>query len=189
MTVKFLSLILALLCAGISHSQARIFNGYSLQEVKSRIDNIGPSPIEGLWQFTGGGATIAIERAAAPVSPDALPPSFNIILVESPDGSVSQGTLIGTAGQTALSSSFDCYLFKDHNKPEGGRRRFTIRLNDEGHISFLKVKSGISVSLRRWMPYLFRMTVIKRNERNEQLDGCIKLYPVNPSTFNTPRYL
>lgn len=185
----FLSLVFVSAAATL-FAQATVFQCYEPELVKRRIDNIGPAPIEGLWKFTSDGATVAIERASGYVAPDALPDSYNIVMVEPVDNSVARGTLIGRITPTALESSFDCTLFLNPSVfGERKSHRFTIQMNDEGHISFMKVKSGTSVSLWRWIPYLFRVTVVRRDERNPRLDGAIRVYPVNPSTFNVPRYL
>lgn len=185
----FLSLVFVSAAVALS-AQATVFSCYEPESVKRRIDNIGPAPIEGLWKFTSDGATVAIERVSGYVAPDALPESYNVVMVEPVDDTVVCGTLIGRITPTALESSFDCTLFSNPSV-FGGRKshRFTIQMNDDGHISFMKVKSGVSVSLWRWIPYLFRVTVVKNNERNPRLDGAIRVYPVKPSTFNSPRYL
>ncbi len=175
--------------ASAAVAQGVLFPGCSAEEMKRRIDNLGPVPIEGLWQFTGDGAVIAVERSQADIEPDALPYSYNIIMVEPVDDKVVAGALIGRLKATALASSFDCTLFTDPDNPRSRTRRFTVKMTDEGHLSFVKVKSGTTVSLWRLIPYLFRVTVVKRAGRDPNLDGAIRIYPLSPSTFNGPRYL
>ena len=153
------------------------------------IDKIGPTRIEGLWQFTGQGATILILRDDSPTHPDAEPSSYSIILIDPVDGtSIKPGEIIGQAWPTAKTDYYDCRL-KGNVENDNRFHRFTAHLNDEGHISFVRDKSGMSVSLWRWIPYLFRVTVVKNNQRDPSLDGCIKVYPIQPSTFKSPRYL
>ncbi|MDE5857493.1 MAG: hypothetical protein K2H32_03945, partial [Muribaculaceae bacterium] len=41
------------------------------------IDKVGPTRIEGLWQFTGQGATVLILRDDSPTHPDAEPSSYS----------------------------------------------------------------------------------------------------------------
>lgn len=181
---RALSVLLALLLAltaGTSTSD--------LDSLKTRIDRMGPVPVEGLWQFTGEGATILVERSSRRSSPDALPVSYNIIMASPVDDTVPSGEFIGRMLLTAVSDSYDCYLLADPSHPEKGERRFTVKLNDPGHLSFVREKSGVSVSLWRWIPYLYRVTVVRRHERDPRLDGAVKVYPVTPSMFNSPRYL
>lgn len=160
-----------------------------IDSLKTRIDRIGPVPVEGLWQFTGEGATILVERSSRRSSPDALPVSYNIIMASPADESVPSGVFIGRMLLTAISDAYDCYLLIDPGHPEKGERRFTVKLNDSGHLSFVREKGGVSVSLWRWIPYLYRVTVVRRHERDPRLDGAVKIYPVTPSMFNSPRYL
>ncbi|MDE6809416.1 MAG: hypothetical protein K2J42_04935 [Muribaculaceae bacterium] len=153
------------------------------------LDRTGPTRFEGLWQFTDNGATVLIIRDSNPAHPDGEPPSYSVIMVQPVDGSgVKPGELIGQAWPTAKADYFDCRL-KGTTDSKDRYHKFTAHLNDEGHMSFVKDKSGMSVSLWRWIPYLFRVTVVNRHTRDESLDGCIKLYPVEPSTFKSPRYL
>ncbi|MBD5199478.1 MAG: hypothetical protein HDS83_03725 [Bacteroidales bacterium] len=153
------------------------------------IDKVGPSRFEGLWQFTGQGATILILRDDSPTHPDGEPASYSIIMIDPVDGTdIKPGEIIGQAWPSAKSDYYDCRL-KGNVENDKRYHRFTAHLNDEGHISFVRDKSGISVSLWRWIPYLFRVTVVKNNQRDPALDGCIKVYPLQPSTFKSPRYL
>lgn len=153
------------------------------------LDKTGASRLEGLWQFTGDGATVLIIRDSNPHHPDGEPSSYSIIMIEPvDDNGIKPGDIIGQAWPTAKADHFDCRL-KGTADSKDRYHRFTAHLNDEGHMSFVRDKSGISVSLWRWIPYLFRVTVINRRTRDESLDGCIRIYPIQPSTFKSPRYL
>lgn len=153
------------------------------------LDKTGASRLEGLWQFTGEGATVLIIRDTNPRHPDGEPSSYSIVMIEPvDDNGIKPGDIIGQAWPTAKADHFDCRL-KGTTDSKERYHRFTAHLNDDGHMSFVRDKSGLSVSLWRWIPYLFRVTVIKHHTRDESLDGCIKIYPIQPSTFKSPRYL
>lgn len=162
---------------------------YTLENVKQRFRTNGATGIEGVWQFTGEGATVCIERTSGPDDPHGVPMSYNMVIVNSVDEKVKPGTIVGSISPTAMPKSYDCFIRDNPSDPASRSHRFTIRLNDSSHFSFLKVKTGARVSLWRWVPYLFRITVIERRERDPQLDGCIKLFPLEPESFNSPRYL
>lgn len=181
---RVLSFLMAMVTAVAVSAQT-----FAADSLRVRVDRLGPVPVEGVWQFTGEGATVLVERVSGRPAPDALPAAYNMIMISPVDDTVRPGTHIGRLQLTAVADAFDCRLYIDPSAPEKGEHRFTLRLNDAGHFSFLREKGGVSVSLWRWIPYLFRVTVVRRNVRDPRLDGAVKIYPVTPSTFNSPRYL
>lgn len=137
-------------------------------------DRRGVDPVTGIWRIGTDGATVAI-------LPDAgTSGHFTVYLLDSPDYSVIPGSKIGSAVATGSPATYDAELIKK-NRFADRRQRFIINLDGNGHLKFRSYTKGKQITLWRWLPYLFRMTVKDRNTRPESSDGAIRIYPENIS--------
>lgn len=169
---------------------SEVVEGYTREAAERRIAEAGPHRIEGIWQFTADGVTVAVERVE-PVQ--SVPGNYNyrMILIRSANRALRPGTVMGYLSATAHPSTFDARLYTS----EKGRRltrptRFTLKLtDDESRMSFLEHKTSVKLNLWRMLPYMFRHTVRTRvNEQARDLHGCMRLFP-DPAVPPEPRYL
>ncbi len=130
------------------------------------------APIEGVWEFSDGGATVAIVMATSS--------TFDIYLLDSPYLNVQPGTLIGRAVSSPKRNYYDGEI---QTKKLGGKLKksaqtVTFTVNDEGTLTVKPYKTGKTVSLNRWISSLFKVRVVDNNRRPTDLDGAKRVYPV-----------
>lgn len=149
--------------------------------IEAAID-AAPRTIEGIYRMGGEGALFAIVPSPGHTH------RYDLIILESPDFSVEPGTKFGYA---VAGGSKDVYDAKVYGRLRADRSNkshtFALRLRDDGYLSFEEYRNSKRISLWRWIPYLFRVTVIEENNRPKGLDGAIRVYPPTPGT--SPRIL
>lgn len=131
-------------------------------------------PLEGDWQVNGGGATL---RFAA-----ARDGSLDIVWLDGPALDIAPGTCIGSAVPGASRGLYDCRV--ETALDGSGKRRattFALRL-DAGADSFSMeaYRRNRRISVRRLLPYLFRVAVIESPNRPAGLDGARRLGAPEP---------
>ncbi len=124
--------------------------------------------LTGDWRVNGGGATLRIGAPAADGG------SMTVTWLDGPDWSIEPGTLVGTATPGSEPGVYDLRLAVD---PDSGGRRsrtaaFAVHMPDGDTLDFRPYNHRTTVSLWRWVPYLFRVTVVKGREHPEGLDGA-----------------
>lgn len=145
---------------------------FDCASVCAEINRYGSDPLCGIWQMGGDGATFAVIPEQGSSS------RFDIVLVDSPDMSVMPGRLIGCAVTTGKTGTYDCEFFKDKGKGLLKRnKKFIIILGEDGRLTFNSYKQGKQISLWRWIPYLYRMTITDRDTRPSSADGAVRIYP------------
>lgn len=128
-------------------------------------------PLEGDWQVNGGGATLRFECGAARDG------SLDIVWLDGPALDIAPGTRIGSAVPGATPGVYDCRM-EAGPEPGGKRSRttFALRLGaDADSFSFEAYRRNLRISLRRLLPYLFRVAVIEGSNRPSGLDGGRRL--------------
>lgn len=138
--------------------------------VKAEIDRYGSDPLCGIWQMGGDGAVFAVIPEKGSSS------RFRIVLIDSPDMSVMPGHEIGCVVTTGKTGYYDCEFFKDKGLLKRNKK-FIIVLGEDGRLTFNSYKQGKQVSLWRWIPYLYRMTITDRDTRPSWADGAVRIYP------------
>lgn len=122
--------------------------------------------IEGHWRITSSGVEFSITRSGADI--------YDIHLLDSPDMSLMPGTLIGTLERTPLPGRFVARMTVDPSSPDKRRRQLLFKLTPEGSISFEPINSGRRISLWRWIPYLFRVTVVENRQPPADIHGAVR---------------
>lgn len=159
----------------------------SVNRLDSIIAATPVTPVEGVWQFLPDNAAIAIIRRPGSLSV-AGPTQFDIYLYSTVTSRMLSGTLLGTLSATPQADTYLAEMFADPNGKSGKRKSFIIKLTDPSHLSFSKLKNGLSIDLWRLVPYLFRVSV-KRDTSSDNLHGCVKLKPLVPGVSEPVRYL
>lgn len=163
-------------------------SGYSRESAERYLTHGPLHRVEGIWRFTASGATVAVERFTPP-GYDGSPTCYRLVVVSASDRSVVPGTVMGYAVPTSRQRVYDAVLY---TSVEGvsltATRRFTVKMDDDDNrLSFTPVKRGVSVNIRRYLPYMFRIGITRYDTRDASLDGCVREFPA-PSGME-PRYL
>ena len=129
------------------------------------------APIEGVWQFPGNGATIAVTATSST--------TYDIILIDSPKLSATPGTLIGTATMTAKKDTYDGTLSsKDFGKKgRFGNESVTFSIVSGGRMIIKPYSTGLTVSFRRWFYRIFGFSIVSNDSRPKDLDGALRIFP------------
>lgn len=130
-------------------------------------------PLEGRWQINGRGALVDIVPAVQ------APGLLEMRIVDASDMSIVPGTVVATITPAAHAGLYDCRASKDPRKAHSrrGSVAFTISFNsDESNtgniIDFNFYHHRRRVSLWRWLPYLFHISVINPPDNPSHLDGA-----------------
>lgn len=128
-------------------------------------------PLEGDWQVNGGGASLRFETGAYRDG------SLDIVWLDGPALDIAPGTRVGSAVPGAGAGVYDCRM-EACPGPSGKRSRatFVLRLGPDADSFVLEpYRRNRRISLRRLLPYLFRVAVIERSDRPSGLDGGRRL--------------
>lgn len=161
---------------GMPHRSDRLI-GYTRESVEAYMDSSPIHRIEGIWRFTATGATVAIERFSdKDRHPDVT--LYRIVLLRTPVRTLMPGTIMGYIAPTAKRDTYDARIY---TSVDGclltDPKQFTLTLAEDSRLSFKLEKKGISISFRRWLPYIFRMGIRQYDTRDASMDGCLKIYP------------
>lgn len=154
------------------------------EAAKARLDSLRSDPVEGVWQMNPVGGAALFSLCSAPGRPGV----FDMRLLEAPDWRIPAGTLCGEVRATGRPGVYDCSMTADpgaDGPPAYGRFTATLELADEGRrIVFRPYSNRRRISLRRWIPYFFRIVVLEGDTRPSGLEGATRVYP--PAQGATP---
>lgn len=93
--------------------KSEVISGFSISTLKSRMATAPLHHIEGIWQFTDNGATVAIERhrSADRTSHSSILHGYRIILITSPNRALRPGTVMGYIAPTAKSGQYTASIY------------------------------------------------------------------------------
>ena len=133
-------------------------------------------PIEGVWQTSDGGAVFEV-KAAPGVSG-----SYILTIVYSDDYTAMPGTIFGSMTATAKPGVYDARMRlslsdREVSNPSREYRDVIVELTEEGRMTFTAYSRSKRISLRRWLPYLFRVSVVENATRPEGIDGAVRIDP------------
>ena len=168
-----------------------IIEGLDIDSMRTRLDESGMQPLEGIWYYPNEEMTLGIERYRGDHNI-----GYRIILLESPDITLVPGTVIGYIASSALDNKYQLWLYSERSrttlkKPMEcvatlGNKATTLTF-DPPH---WKVK--VRVNVARFLPTLFNGLSIVPDKVGEQLPiGFRKIYPEGSDNhpFNRIRYL
>jgi len=159
---------------------------FSRDSLMSRMNEVALHHIEGVWLFTSDGTEIAIIRPAENIGE---PTHYNILLLNSANRALRPGTMIGAVSAAAGKGYYNARLY---TRVTGSKfhspKNFVLKLDeDDARLVFETKKSTFSLNLWRLLPYMWRYTV-RRNQDRKSVEGCVRVYP-RPSTPINPQYL
>ncbi len=134
-------------------------------------------PVEGLWQMSATGGGAVFELCACP----GVPGVFELRMIESPDWRIPEGTVCGTVKAASRPGVYECVM----SAAPGARRKSltgdytaTLELDETGQrLVFKPYSRHRRVSLHRWLPYFFRVTLERENPRPSDLEGAVRIGP------------
>lgn len=149
-------------------------DNFNVEHIRERLSDTALHRIEGIWQLTHGGATIAIER-----EPDSDAETYSIRIIQSPDRLVKPGTLLGRAERSGNSS---LYLARLYTRTRAGRpyypKSFSLKFNDdESRLDFMRHKTTLRINLWHFVPFLYRNSVRTYDPDRSAHAGCVRLFP------------
>lgn len=147
----------------------------TVAEAVGIIDSRGSDPLCGIWTVGGDGARLAFLPRGASAT------EFDVFILDSPDLSVVPGQQIGTAVSTGRAATYDTTLRTLSGLP-GRSRHLIIELLSDGTMTFRHYKKGKKITLWRWLPYLFRISVSDNDSRPSSADGAVKTYPTDTAS-------
>jgi hypothetical protein len=148
-------------------------NRHDIDSLRHVIDSRSSDPIEGIWQLTDDGATIAITATAGHTG------SYDIVLVDATDMSVAPMTACGSLRRTAGDGVYDAHLRLNPGAGVKSRYKdFMLTLTSAGRFTLSAYNRTSKLNLRRMLPYLFRTSVtVERSNRPSGVDGAVRIYP------------
>lgn len=144
------------------------------------------TPIEGVWEMTDGGATVAITANSS--SQRHVTSDYSIIYVCGPDLSVPRGTVVGSAKQGSANNLYDAVIYSDVTADSSGvpklsgARHFAITINSDDRLALNTYEKGVKVNAWRLVPYFLRYSIRKVDQRPANLDGMVRIYPSSSHT-------
>lgn len=143
----------------------------------------GMAAIEGVWRISGSEGIFAVAADPGTIF-------FKLIIVDSPDRNMLPGTVMGACTAAGRNDCFDARIFTSGNTGLLSRpKRFTLTLSEDGRLIMVPVTNKLKLNLWRFLPYMFRMSVTRVNDRPDNLDGAIRIFPENITSPLVPRYL
>ena len=124
--------------------------------------------VSGRWRLTSGGAEIEIAQTPAKAG------SYVIRYVDGPDMSIPPGKEIGEMHSTPTPGRFLAHMRSNPARAHSKRRSLIVTLKSEGSLSFQPYRSGMSISLWRLLPYLFRVTVVQPGQQPAETEGAVR---------------
>lgn len=151
--------------------------------IESRLEGRTLAPVEGVWRISGSDGMFAVVADAGTIF-------YRIVVIDSPDRSVLPGTVMGACTAAGRADSYDAWLYTSGEAGLLSRpKRFTLSLADDGRLIMVPVVNKLKLNLWRLLPYMFRMSVSRVNDRPNNLDGAVRVYPEAAASPLTPRYL
>ncbi len=131
-------------------------------------------PLVGRWQVNGGGALIDIVARAGNDG------SLAMLWIDGPDLSIPEGTEIAVIYPTHTIGTYDCRASSDPVRTANARTRdinFVIKFdeNTNNSVGFHTYQRKRKISLWRWIPYLFRISLINESNRPNNLEGATRV--------------
>ncbi|MCM1483248.1 MAG: hypothetical protein NC043_02860 [Muribaculaceae bacterium] len=165
---------------------------FDTESFRRELDRRGAERIEGIWQFTSDGATVAISSTGGADHPGDAGKhrTYSIILIDSPSRALRPGTELGTITAEAAQGRYEARIY---TRSEGSRlfnqRKFTLELDEAaGYIRFYRHRSSISINLWHFVPFLWRYSVRRNDDSARSTPGCVRIYPA-PALPLEPIYL
>lgn len=171
---------------------SEVTTGYADRDsVCRRLEASGMHAIEGVWTFPSDGTTVAVERA----DDAAAPVRYRMVILRSARRSLPAGTVMGLLAPT---SHKGVYAASVYTATLGGTRltsprRFTLKLIDASHLAISADKKlKFTFNFWKFIPYLSNALTIRGRSVDstpDDLDGCVREYPLQTSDCVEPRYL
>lgn len=172
-----------------------VVSGYAAADsVRARLAEAPLTAVEGLWQMLDGGATVCVERYIDPSLPAAAQPAtFRMVMVDAPDRHVRPGTVVGYVTATVKPDTYEARMYTDLAERTGLSVPHTFYLKLSGdeweRMDIEPKRSRYTLNPWRLLPYMYRSVVRVRDNKPENLDGAVRVYPPSAANPLQPIYL
>lgn len=123
----------------------------------------------GTWRILSSGAEFSVTHS--PTQADV----YLLAMEHSPDMSVLPGTPIGEMRRTATPGRFVATMCATPGKLFAKKRNLVISLNANGSMRFEPYSKGKRITLWRWIPYFFRVTVRDPLKPPSDIEGAVRV--------------
>ena len=125
--------------------------------------------IVGKWHVTGSNAEFEVSPSPTTAG------QFRITLLNADDMSIIPGTVIGSAHTTPTPGRYVASMAASPSRPKGKQRKLVITIKANGSLGFEPFSTGRRISLWRWIPYLFRVTVSEPHKPPADIEGAVRI--------------
>lgn len=108
---------------------------------------------------------------------------YLISVIDAEDMSLPAGTHVGSLRRTPTPGRYIASLLSNPSRIKSKKRNLVVTLRPEGSLSFEPYRSGKRISLWRWIPYLFRVTVVQEGHQPADIEGAVR-----PGTADLTRH-
>ena len=136
---------------------------------------IGSDPVCGRWRLLSGGAELNISPSPG------IQGEYLISVIDAEDMSLPAGTHVGSLRRTATPGRYIASLLSNPSRIKSKKRNLVVTLRPEGSLSFEPYRSGKRISLWRWIPYLFRVTVVQEGHQPADIEGAVRPGTAGPT--------
>lgn len=166
--------VILLFCLPCLHSSTATARDSRVDSLLTVIDRARGQAIEGVWRMTASAESVLAITARAGSAG-----TYDVWLLDSPDYRIEPCQLIGSAREGAERGSYDLTLTERPGAVRARKRSFiaTVDGDDHGRLRLHAYNRGKRISLWRWLPYLFRVTIINQSDRPSDHDGMVRIYP------------
>lgn len=160
--------------------------------VEERMRSMPLHAIEGVWQLTGEGSVIAIEKMPQDVTTAGVP-VYRMAVVRSSDISIQPGSVMGYVTPAAKKGQFDARIYTgrtDDHRMLTRPQKVMITLSDDGS-RMVYHPYGFKLRFNWWrllLPYMYRTLLTPMESTRGDADGCVRIFP-QPSPPLNPVYL
>lgn len=179
-TLAALFSFIAAACAELPDSSWVEHPGATARAMQALLLDTRRDAAEGIWAATADGTEVALVRGYARGSGRTMADSYLMVILDSPHPAIMPGTVMGVATPLAAPGHYDAWIFTSrHGAKLHSPKRFTLQLADLSHITLREVRSGLKVSFSLRIPYLNRFRIQRYDNRPDNLDGLVRLWPRN----------
>ena len=163
-----LTALFAIAAAALAAAAAPPLQVVELGEDASCVDACG------IWETTAGGSTLRLSRVPG------VRDAYSVAVIEASDYRLEPGTEVGVMTATATPRCYDAEFYTDPSSASGNfkskKYHFIVEFDPSlRSCTFRAYRRGKRVSLRRMLPYLFRLAVVDGANRPDGLEGAVRI--------------
>ncbi|MDE7427312.1 MAG: hypothetical protein K2M79_05885 [Muribaculaceae bacterium] len=165
--------VIALMCGTVASSGRGTLTAADLLE---KFDTTPVQMPEGIWSFSPGNSVVSITESDREGV-------YTIRALSVWDAAVSPGTVLGEVIAGGTAARYDAWMYSDPLNHVRGKKYFILNVSGDGHFTIEPYRKNARFALWRWIPYIFRVSVLGGKTRPANIDGLHRLYPYAAPQF------